>query len=84
MEVSRIAAAVEAVAELDYQQRRKQALAKALDGLTEDQRRLEWAPQGPRPGQQNKKDCDYCGIRSIENYECTVKKYQVLPIKRRC
>ena len=32
-------AAVEAVAELDYQQRRKQALAKALDGLTEDQRR---------------------------------------------
>ena len=33
------AAEVEAVAELDYQQRRKQALAKALDGLTEDQRR---------------------------------------------
>ena len=32
-------AAVEAVAELDYQQRRKQALATALDGLTEDQRR---------------------------------------------
>ena len=32
------AAEVEAVAELDYQQRRKQALAKALDGLTEDQR----------------------------------------------
>ncbi len=31
-------AAVEAVAELDYQQRRKQALAKALDGLTEAQR----------------------------------------------
>lgn len=30
---------IEAVAELDYQQRRKQALAKALDGLTEDQRR---------------------------------------------
>lgn len=29
---------IEAVAELDYQQRRKQALAKALDGLTEDQR----------------------------------------------
>lgn len=33
------AAEVEAVAELDYQQRRKQALATALDGLTEDQRR---------------------------------------------
>ena len=32
-------AEVEDVAELDYQQRRKQALAKALDGLTEDQRR---------------------------------------------
>ncbi|MBM6851077.1 sigma-70 family RNA polymerase sigma factor [Oscillibacter valericigenes] len=30
---------IEAVAELDYQQRRKQALATALDGLTEDQRR---------------------------------------------
>ena len=30
---------IEAVAELDYQQRRKQALAKALDGLPEDQRR---------------------------------------------
>ena len=33
------AAEVEAVAELDYQQRRKQALAKALDALAEDQRR---------------------------------------------
>ena len=33
------AAEVEAVAELDYQQRRKQALVKALDGLPEDQRR---------------------------------------------
>ena len=33
------AAEVEAVAELDYQQRRKQALATAHDGLTEDQRR---------------------------------------------
>ena len=32
------AAEVEVVAELDYQQRRKQALAKALNGLTEDQR----------------------------------------------
>ena len=32
------AAEVEAVAELDYQQRRRQALAKALNGLTEDQR----------------------------------------------
>ena len=31
------AAAVEAVAELDYRQRRRQALAKALDGLTVDQ-----------------------------------------------
>ena len=30
---------IEAVAELDYRQRRRQALAKALDGLTEDQRR---------------------------------------------
>ena len=30
---------IEAVAELYYQQRRKQALAKALDGLPEDQRR---------------------------------------------
>ena len=33
------AAGVEAVAELDYQRRRTQALATALDGLTEDQRR---------------------------------------------
>lgn len=33
------AAEVEAVAELDYQQRRKQALAKALDSLAGDQRR---------------------------------------------
>ena len=33
------AAEVEAVAELDYQRRRTQALATALDGLTEDQRR---------------------------------------------
>lgn len=33
------AAAVEAVAELDYQQRRREALTKALNGLTEDQRR---------------------------------------------
>lgn len=33
------AAEVEAVAELDYQQRRRKALATALDGLTEDQRR---------------------------------------------
>ena len=32
------AAEIEAVAELDYQQRRKQALARALNGLTEDQR----------------------------------------------
>ena len=56
-------------------------IAAASQGI---RRRLEWAPQGPRPRQQNKKDCDYCGIRSIENYECTVKKYQVLPIKRRC
>lgn len=30
---------IEAVAELDYQRRRTQALATALDGLTEDQRR---------------------------------------------
>lgn len=30
---------IEAVAELDYQQRRRKALATALDGLTEDQRR---------------------------------------------
>lgn len=30
---------IEAVAELDYQQRRRQALVKALDGLPEDQRR---------------------------------------------
>ena len=33
------AAGGEAVAELDYQRRRTQALATALDGLTEDQRR---------------------------------------------
>lgn len=33
------AAGVETVAELDYQRRRTQALATALDGLTEDQRR---------------------------------------------
>lgn len=33
------AAGVEAVAEPDYQRRRTQALATALDGLTEDQRR---------------------------------------------
>lgn len=33
------AAGVEAVAELDYQRRRTQALATALGGLTEDQRR---------------------------------------------
>ena len=33
------AAGVEAVAELDYQRLRTQALATALDGLTEDQRR---------------------------------------------
>lgn len=32
-------AEVEAVAELDYQQQRRQALVKALDGLPEDQRR---------------------------------------------
>ena len=30
---------IEAVAELDYQQRRREALTKALNGLTEDQRR---------------------------------------------
>lgn len=33
-----VAAAVEAVAELDYQQRRREALTKVLNGLTEDQR----------------------------------------------
>lgn len=33
------AAEVEAVAELDYRQKRRHALSRALDGLTEDQRR---------------------------------------------
>lgn len=38
LEDTTAAAEIDAVAERDYQQRRKQALAKALDGLTEDQR----------------------------------------------
>lgn len=39
LEDTTAAAEIDAVAERDYQQQRKQALAKALDGLTEDQRR---------------------------------------------
>ena len=75
------AAAVEAVAELDYQQRRRQALIKALNGLTEDQRQAvvlrhchgltldqtaaRWAPQGLRPERRSRRNCDCCGIPGI-------------------